>query len=62
MQIDVSSESPTQSAPIPTGAGSSQSRVLVLIPVSQVLEQIDQELQDPQLPSTINRKTAHQSI
>ena len=62
MQIDDSSESPSQSAPIPTGAGLSQLRVLVLIPVSQVLEQLDQELQDPQLPSTINRKTAHQSI
>ena len=59
MQIDVSLESPTQSAPIPTGAGSSQSRVLFVIPVSQVLEQLDQEPHDPQLPSTIIRKLAH---
>ena len=62
MQIDASSESPTQSAPVPTGAGSSQFRVLLLIPVSQVLEQLDQELQDPQLPSTISRKSEHQTI
>ena len=59
MQIDVSSESPTQSTPIPTGAGSSQSLVLVAIPVSQVLEQLDQEPHDPQLPSTILRESAH---
>ena len=59
MQIDVSFESPTQYAPIPTGKGSSQYRVLVIIPVSQVLEQLDQEPHEPQLPSTMISKSEH---
>ena len=49
-------EGPTHDAPLPTGAGSSQVRFLVLVPsVPQVAEHDSHELHEPQLPSTIRR-------
>jgi hypothetical protein len=53
LQVCVCELSPEQFRPPFCGIGSLHSRVLVVVPLKQVTEHVDHELQRLQLPSTI---------